>query len=108
VGKTRLLCRIDFSATLYTVKRDRRALALAIRDDRTLGLDPHAPDTLGWRVWAWDEASQRLISPSLKTVWHTAEMRVENWDSCEVLRGVAGIHAARLPLNWRRADVMSH
>jgi hypothetical protein len=70
--------------------------------------DPDAPDTLGWRVWTWDEASERLISPSLRTVWHTAELRVENWDSSEALRGTAGIHAARLPYDWRRADVMDH
>jgi hypothetical protein len=70
--------------------------------------DPDAPDTLGWRVWAWDVASQRLISPTFNTVWHTAELRVENWNSSEALRGVAGIHAARLPLDWRRADIMDH
>lgn len=67
--------------------------------------DPHAPDTLGWRVWHWDADLQRLISPALKTVWHTPELRVEEWSFSKAVRGVAGIHAARMPYDWRRASL---
>lgn len=65
--------------------------------------DPDAPDTLGWRMWLWDAAVQRLRSPFQGTVWHTPELRVDNWDTSVVLRGVAGIHARRVPIDWRRA-----
>jgi len=67
--------------------------------------DPRAPDTLGWRVWHWDPYMKLLISPSEKTVWHTAELRVSAWNTSDVVRGVAGIHAARMPYNWRRASL---
>lgn len=66
--------------------------------------DPNAPDTLGWRMWIWDAAVQRLRSPMRKSaIWHTPELRVDHWDTREVLRGVAGIHARRVPIDWRRA-----
>lgn len=65
--------------------------------------DPHQPDTLGWRVWHWD--GKLLVSPSQRTVWHTAELRVDDWNSNIVVRGQAGIHAARMPYNWQKAKL---
>jgi hypothetical protein len=70
--------------------------------------DPEAPDTLGWRVWRWDQLRQRLVSPIRRTVWETAELRVPHWDRDDVVRGRAGIHAARMPRDWRRADITYH
>jgi hypothetical protein len=67
--------------------------------------DPRAPDYLGWRVWHWDPVKKRLISPSQKTVWDTPELRVEVWNHSDVVRGHAGIHAARMPYNWREASL---
>ncbi len=67
--------------------------------------DPRALDTLGWRVWGWDPNIKLLVSPSQKTVWHTAELRVSSWNTNDVVRGVSGIHAARMPYNWRLASL---
>lgn len=67
--------------------------------------DPNAPDNLGWRVWHWDQKLKRLISPSQRTVWHSPELRVEDWSFSKAVRGVAGIHAARMPYDWRRASL---
>ncbi len=67
--------------------------------------DPRAPDTLGWRVWHWDPSTNLLMSPSRKTVWRTAELRVSAWNTGDVVRGEAGIHAVRMPYNWRRASL---
>jgi hypothetical protein len=98
-----------------TIGRNRRDLARLIRTDRkaryqaSLALqDPHAPDTLGWRVWYWDPKKKRLVSPHQGTVWETPELRVKKWDKGEAVRGVAGIHAARLPRDWRRAQLEHH
>jgi hypothetical protein len=95
--------------------RDRKLLAAAIRRHRETWMtprralpDPTAPDTLGWRVWWWDAVRQRLVSPTQGTVWETAELRVPHWDHGDVARGVAGIHAARMPRDWRRADIAYH
>jgi hypothetical protein len=68
--------------------RDRKLLAAAIRRDRETWItprralpDPNAPDTLGWRVWLWNEKRQRLMSPHQNTIWYTPELRVKKWDS---------------------------
>jgi hypothetical protein len=70
--------------------------------------DPHAPDTLGWRIWHWDAERQLLCSPQQGTLWYSAELRVERWDESSVLRGVAGIHARRMPRNWLQAEWGDH
>jgi hypothetical protein len=70
--------------------------------------DPGAPDTLGWRIWYWDAERQRLRSPDQRTLWHSAELRVERWDESSVLRGQAGIHARRLPRDWLQAEWGDH
>jgi hypothetical protein len=67
--------------------------------------DPRAPDTLGWRIWHWDHKAQRLKSPTMNTIWHTPELIVPHWDIKAVVRGFAGIHAARMPYDWRRASL---
>jgi len=64
--------------------------------------DPDAPDTLGWRGWIWDGSV--LISPLQRTAWHDITLQAERWKESTVLRGAAGIHARRLPRDWRRAD----
>lgn len=70
--------------------------------------DPNAPTHLGWRVWHWSSLKQRLISPSMGTIWHGAELRVPKWDTEEAIRGYAGIHAALMPYDWAQADVANH
>ncbi len=67
--------------------------------------DPHAPDTLGWRIWHWNGTSKLLFSPSQLTTWFTPELRVSNWSTAAAVRGKAGIHAARMPYDWRRASL---
>lgn len=67
--------------------------------------NPHALDSLGWRVWHWEDKIKKLISPSWRAVWHTPELRVEKWSTSAAIRGVAGIHAARMPYDWRRASL---
>lgn len=65
--------------------------------------DPDAPTALGWRLWTWDRADELLRSPVQATPWPSAELRVEDWDESTALRGVAGIHALRVPIDYRRA-----
>lgn len=77
-----------------------------IEEKKKLALpDPKAPDTLGWRVWHWDQHLKKLKSPSQKTVWETPELRVEKWSTSDAVRGVAGIHAARMPYDWKNASL---
>ncbi len=63
--------------------------------------DPKQPDTLGWREWIWDDEHKCLKSPSMGTLWPTADLRAEAWDSLEVIRGKAGIHAVLVPKHWK-------
>ncbi len=67
--------------------------------------DPNAPDTLGWRIWHWDEKHKRLKSPALGTIWYTPELIVPEWNNAAVVRGKAGIHAARMPYDWLKASL---
>lgn len=69
--------------------------------------DRRAPDTLGWRVFRWDQTLNQLVSPHQGTAWpEDGVLEAENWpiDSAEVLRNKAGIHAVRMPKNWKEAD----
>lgn len=88
----------------------RRAVALG--DERRTAIkarlayaatDPSANPELGWRVWTWDSEVEVLRSPVQKTTWHGVELRTDNWSDSAALRGVAGIHALRVPLDWRLA-----
>ncbi len=60
------------------------------------------PDTMGWRAWLWRDGVLR--SPHRRTPWHTPELRCDGWSDAEALRGEEGIHALRMPRDWRRAD----
>jgi hypothetical protein len=62
----------------------------------------HAPDILGWRGWSLE--GDLLVSPIQKTRWHEVTLRAEQWSDSAAVRGAAGIHALRLPRDWRRAD----
>jgi hypothetical protein len=65
--------------------------------------DPLQPDTLGWRAWYWDHVNHVLISPMQRTEWPTSELRCEEWSDRGSLRGNVGIHARRMPVDWRKA-----
>lgn len=66
--------------------------------------DPSQPDTLGWRLWRWQGGA--LISPQQGAVWPEDGVldAAASWSDAAAIRGVAGIHARRLPRDWRRAD----
>jgi hypothetical protein len=67
--------------------------------------DPRAPDYLGWRVWHWCPENQKLVSPAQGTVWHTPELRVSDWSQNDAVRNHRGIHAARMPYDWKKAKL---
>ena len=48
-----------------------------------------------------------LVSPMQRTPWHEASLRAEQWSDSDAVRGVAGIHARRMPCDWRRVDPRS-
>lgn len=66
-------------------------------------LDPEMPNTMGWRFWYWNPIERLLMSPHTSTLWPDSELRCKAWDEADVLRGVAGIHARLVPLDWRHA-----
>ena len=70
--------------------------------ERVLAPSPDAPDTLGWRGWRWDGSV--LISPVQRTPWHDSALSAAVWSDSAAVRGEAGIHARRMPCDWRRAD----
>ena len=39
-----------------------------------------------------------------RTEWHDTTLRAEEWSDSAAVRGFAGIHARRLPRDWRKAD----
>ena len=45
-----------------------------------------------------------LVSPVQRTPWYEASLRAGQWSDSAAVRGVAGIHARRLPIDWRRVD----
>jgi len=109
-AKIRNKYREEIRKVLYQYKillgERRAALAKAEALARLARPDPDAPETLGWRAWSWDPAIKRLRSPSYReTIWYTPEMRAENWKDAGGVRGHGGIHAARMPIDWRRASV---
>lgn len=68
--------------------------------------DPDAPDTLGWRIWLWrrDKSGNHvLMSPVRRTPWPGPELRAECWSLSAAVEGEAGVHALRMPRDWRRA-----
>jgi hypothetical protein len=65
--------------------------------------DPSQPDTLGWRAWRWDPSQRCLVSPHQGTPWPQAELRTAVWSDEDAVRGAVGIHARRMPRDWRGA-----
>jgi hypothetical protein len=82
------------------IERKERQRKAAI--ERATAPSPEAPDTLGWRGWHLKD--DLLISPVQATPWHEVTLHAEQWSHSAAVRGVAGIHARRLPRDWRRAD----
>lgn len=74
----------------------------AIQDPNVPPPDPAVPLTLGWRYWTWDADANVLRSPQQGTPWPTPELRTPDWDTSDVVRGVAGIHARLVPVGWER------
>ena len=58
------------------------------------------PDTIGWRCWLWNITDKTLLSPQQSTRWEGPELRCESWDESDVVRGVAGVHAHLVPVDW--------
>lgn len=80
----------------------RAEILAAVAQTRALAPALNAPDTLGWRGWLWDGTV--LISPVRWTPWHDIALCAVEWSDGAAVRGQAGIHAIRLPPDWRRAD----
>jgi hypothetical protein len=87
--------RAEIVATVRQVRKQRA-------QERARAPSPDAPDTLGWRGWRWD--GSLLISPVQGTPWHDTTLRAEKWSDSAALRGQVGVHACRMPCDWRRAD----
>ena len=86
--------------------------AMAIGDERRAkfkarepfaAADPNGNPELGWRVWQWAARKERLRSPVQGTLWEGVDLRIDNWSDASALRGVAGIHALHVPIDWRLA-----
>lgn len=91
----------------WLVRPNRSELAQLLRKLRDSDPRPSfkRPDTLGWRTFGWHPTKHCLVSPVQGTLWTEPEMRVENWSESAAVRGVAGIHACRLPRgDWRTAQ----
>jgi hypothetical protein len=69
-----------------------------------LPADPAQPSTLGFRGWLWDMTNRQLVSPVQGTIWDGPELRCDEWDESEVIRGCAGIHAHLVPPRWTTWD----
>lgn len=65
--------------------------------------DPFVSDNMGWRGWNWDTQEKRLVSPAYRAIWDGPELRTDKWCFEDTLRGVAGIHARRVPRDWKAA-----
>jgi hypothetical protein len=63
------------------------------------------PDTLGWRGWRIE--GDVLVSPLRGTPWPEAILLAGKWSDSRALRGVAGIHARRVPRGWRLIEPAS-
>jgi hypothetical protein len=100
-----LLCTRELSGrrniAVWQSRPTRKQIADAIRAYRATLPSRTMPDTLGWRVWQWN--GRTLVSPHQHTCWDTPELRAEHWSDESAVRGECGIHARRMPHNWRLA-----
>jgi|HubBroStandDraft_6_1064221.scaffolds.fasta_scaffold09760_3 hypothetical protein len=71
-------------------------------------LDRKVPNTMGWRCWLWDPNTGELMSPMWTTVWHTGELRCDQWDESPVPEFHAGIHARLVPTKWETREASRH
>lgn len=78
-------------------------IAHRILQERAAQPSRSIPNTMGYRYWLWDGHKQFLHSPQIATAWHTSSLAVDEWDESNVVRGTAGIHAERMPRDWKRA-----
>jgi hypothetical protein len=98
--RAEIVAKVRETRKRWEEQQKRHAAPQRIRE--RMAPDPDAPDTLGWRGWIWDGSV--LISPLQRTAWHDITLQAGHWEESTVLRGTAGIHARRLPRDWRRAD----
>lgn len=54
----------------------------------------------GWRCWSWCQLEKKLYSPIQNILWPQAENHAHKYDTSDMVRGVAGIHARFVPENW--------
>lgn len=97
----------DIMVSSWMIRPNRKELANTLRKLRLIDSRPswRRPDTLGWRTFGWHPTKHCLMSPVQKTLWTEPELRVTNWTEAGAVRGVAGIHACRLPRgDWRKAQ----
>ena len=45
-----------------------------------------------------------LLSPTRRTAWLDPELRCDDWDTSEAVRGATGIHAHLVPEHWEAAE----
>ena len=57
---------------------------------------------MGFRYWIYDPNKGVLCSPTQGTPWFDCELRCDKWDKSDVVRGVAGIHAHYVNVDWRK------
>ena len=88
---------------IYMSRPARREIAEAIRYHRTRRMNPWADPMLGWRAWRWDPEAKCLVSPHQETRRESDHLVAERWSGMDAVRGHAGIHARRMPMNWLRA-----
>lgn len=85
----------------------RWAIAQGIKKHRLQVAAIKRQSHFGWRTFDWSFFHMRLKSPTQKTIWDGPELIVpeSQWSTEEAVRGRAGIHACRLPLDadWKEA-----
>jgi hypothetical protein len=94
--------RVEAQAHLIKQRKYEEQQKRRADQERLMSPAPAAPDTLGWR--GWNMQGDVLVSPVQRTPWHEASLRAGQWSDSAAVRGVAGIHARRLPIDWRRVD----
>lgn len=100
--------RTNRPVKLWISRPLRNEVADAIRRARATDSSPSfsRPNTLGWRCWKWDPRQRCLVSPAQGEPWPEYTLMIKRpWNEDEVVRGVSGIHACRLPKGeWKTAE----